>query len=437
MIMLSLIDHLKRADVGLDEEEFASGRPANLILWIILAVFAIFIIWAALTKVDRTVRGMGRVVPSSKLQVASNLEGGVVKAILVKPGQTVKKGDILVRLSPTLSAAALGSSEATVGALRAKIARLGAEVRGMSPSYSDEGSSQVAVERSLHAARSAELQGLLAAGQARAIQAERSVAEAEAGLSARLSNLQTTRRELEMLRPLAERQIVSQMDLIKAENAVEIAFNEVAAARASIARARSSVAEARAATAQGRSDWMSRAGFELSQAQAELSAQQQTLPALSDRLDRTAIRAPVSGKVNRVLVTTVGGSVSPGIPLVEIVPSDESLHIEAMIRPSDIANVHIGQSSKVEITAYNSAIFGNMQARVESVSPDAVFNEKTGESFFTVQVQTISALSDQHGMKLPVGPGMVANVSLLGDKRSILSYLFSPITKLSETVFRE
>ena len=231
--------------------------------------------------------------------------------------------------------------------------------------------------------------------------------------------------------------IIPKIDLIKAENAAQVARNEVDSAVAALARAKSGVAEARAQTAQQNSDWKSRAGMELSQAQAELAAKQMQLPALSDRVDRTAIRAPMSGRVNRVLVSTIGGSVTAGMPVAEIVPSEDTLHVDAMVLPADIANVRLGQRAKVEITAYNSSIFGTLEARVTSISPDAVVNEKTGESFYTVEVQTVEFLKSEDGKRLPIGPGMVANVSLLGEKRSILSYLFTPISRLSERAFRE
>jgi adhesin transport system membrane fusion protein len=421
--MTRILDYLKGDETDLDEQEFAAKKSANMILWIIGGFFLVFLLWAALTEVDRTVQGLGKVVPSSKLQVVSNLEGGVIEEIMVKPGQVVKKGDVLVRLSPTMSSAQFGSSTASVEALKARVARLSAEVRGANPSYAGLSSEQVRVEQSLHSARAAELQGLIAAGNARASQAD-------SMLAARRSNLSAAERELEMIEPLAAREIVSRVDLIKAQNAVTVAQSEVAAAQASAAEARSSLSQAR-------SDWMSRAGLELSQAQAELSAQQQTLPALSDKVDRTTIRAPLSGRVNRVLVSTVGGSVSPGMPVAEIVPSEDALYVEAMVRPQDIAKVRVGQDARVEITAYESAIFGKLDAKVTSISPDAVLNEKTGESFYTVEVQTTGPLLDRNDKRLPIGSGMVANVSLLGERRSILSYIFSPITRLSENAFRE
>jgi adhesin transport system membrane fusion protein len=435
--MPRLAEFLGEQDVNLDAGDFQARKSANLLLWMILGFFALAFLWAAMAKIDRTVRGMGRVVPSSKMQVVSNLEGGVIEQILVKPGQTVRKDDILVRLSPTLSNAAFGSGTAEVDALQTRIARLNAEVRGLSPSYDNASSEQVVVEQSLHSARAAELAGITAAGSARVAQAQRMVAEAQSSLEARRSNLSATTRELEMIRPMAEKLIISKVDLIKAENAAQIARNDVDSAESALARARSAVAEAHAQTAQQRSDWMTRSGLELSQAQAELAAKRQQLPALSDRRDRTVIRAPMSGKVNRVLVTTTGGSVSAGMPIAEIVPSEDALYVEAMIKPSDIANVRLGQRSKVEITAYNSSIYGTLDGKVTSISPDAVLNEKTGESYYTVQVQTLGSLLDTDHKRLPIGPGMIANVSLLGEKRSVLSYLFTPITRLSETAFRE
>jgi adhesin transport system membrane fusion protein len=144
----------------------------------------------------------------------------------------------------------------------------------------------------------------------------------------------------------------------------------------------------------------------------------------------------MTGRVNRVLVTTVGGTVSAGMPVAEIVPSEETLYIEAAVRPQDIGNVRMGQKASVEITAYRSTVYGKLDGEVISISPDAVLNEKTGESFYTVEVRTSSVLVHE-GQKLPIGPGMIANVSLLGDKRSVLSYIFSPLTRVSEHAFRE
>ena len=419
------------------DDAFTPKKSANWMLWIIIGFLVLAVTWAALTKVDRTVHGIGRVVPSSKMQVVSNLEGGVILEISVKPGQVVQKGDVLVRLSPTMSTSEFGSNAASIDALRAKVARLNGEVRGVQPNYAGISPSAVSAEQALHSARNAELSGMSSAGSARVVQAERAVGEAQSMLAARRSNLASSQQELDMLQPLAAKQIVSQVDLVRAQNAVSVAQSEVAAAQAGVARAQAGVAEARAATGQARSDWLGRSGNELVLAQAELAARESTTVALADRVDRTTIRAPMTGRVNRVLVTTVGGTVTAGMPVAEIVPTEDALYVESMVRPQDIGNVRLGQRAQVEITAYRASIFGMLQGDVTSISPDAVANEKTGESFYLVEVRTTSQLKGPDGKVLVIGPGMVANINLLGEKRSILSYLFSPITRLKENAFRE
>jgi membrane fusion protein, adhesin transport system len=413
-------------------------RAANFLLYLTGGFFLIALLWAALTEIDRTVRASGQVIPSAKLQVVSNLEGGVVEAINVKPGDKVAKGAALIRLSPTLTGAAYESGAASVDALQVKADRLKGEVLGRAPRLGAGGSEQAAMEQSLYASRRAEYSSLIAAAEARVAQSQRQVAEAQANVTARKSSLQAAQEELDMIRPLALKQIVPKIDLVRAENAASVARSEADAASSALSRAMSGVAEAKAALAQQRSDWKSRAATELTQVQAELNSQQGALPALKDKVSRTTIRAPMSGIVNRVLVTTVGGSVAAGEPIIEIVPVESVLLIDAAVSPSDIANVRLGQKARIEITAYNSAIFGWMQGEVVSISPDAIYNEAQKQSFYSVQVRTVGkALTDRQGRPMRIGPGMVATVSLLGDKRSILSYLLTPITRLSETAFRE
>jgi len=426
------------------EDYVGRMRPttaANVLLWAILAFIAVFIAWAALTELDRTVRGQGRVIPSSQLQVVSNLEGGIVEAILVQTGQMVARGAPLVRLDQTQTGAALGSSQSQYDSLRVRIARLEAEVAGRSPAFPPATSAavaeQVAIERALHSSRMADLSSLLTAASARVTQAQRAVAEAEAAQAARRSALNAARTELNLIRPLVDRGIEPRLSLVQAENAAAVASSEAAAAAAAVTRAQSAVAEAQATLAQQRQDWRSRAAQELATAQAEMLALRRSLPALSQRVERTVVRSPLAGRVNRVLVTTVGGTVPPGGPLVEIVPSEENLIVEVQVRPEDIAWVRMNQSAKISITAYESSIYGSLSGKVVAISPDATLNEKTGESFYTVRVTTDDRLRDRAGRPLEMGPGMVADVSLLGDKRSILAYILSPITRLSETAFRE
>ncbi|PTQ12355.1 secretion protein HlyD [Sphingomonas oleivorans] len=427
-------------------EDYAGEiRPravSAVLLWTILAFFLIFLIWAALTQLDRTVRGQGRVIPSSRLQILSNLEGGIVSDIVVRPGQNVRMGDLLIRLDRTQAGAEYASSRATSQALSAKIARLQGEIAGREPVYpigqGNAADEQVAIERALHLARVAELASQQNAARARLDQAERAVAEAIATRAARNAARDAAIAERDLIAPLVERGIEPRLSLIQTSNAASVATSEAATAEAAVARAKAAVAEARAALAQTRLDWRARAAEELATTQAEEAARRRALPALENRLARTVVRAPLSGRINRVLVTTIGGSVKPGDPLVEMVPSGENLLVEALVNPKDIAFVRLNQPARVSITAYDQAIYGSLDGRVISISPDAVVNERTGESHYMLRIRTTkNSLVDRYGTPLPIGPGMIADVSLLGEKRSILSYILTPITRLAEHAFRE
>lgn len=415
---------------------------SNLLLWGVVGFVLVFFVWAAFAELDRTVRGMGRVIPSSQLQIVSALEAGIVEQIFVRSGQRVRANDPLLLLDPTQSGAELGSGSAALSALEARAARLEAEVAGRVPVFpaprDDMMRDQIQIEEALYRARASELAGLTGAASARLAGAERAVAEAQAAYRARTSNRDARQAEARILRPLVERGIEPRLSLIQAEGAAAIAASEAAGAAASIARAQASVAEARANLSQATSDWRARASTELATTQAELAARRRALPALAERVQRTTLRAPLSGTVNRVLVTTRGSAIQPSQPLVEIVPSQESLLIEVRIRPQDIASVRMGQLARVAITAYDRAVYGTLEARVVAISPDAVSEERTGETYYVVRVRTdANALRDRQGRSFPIGPGMIAEADLLGDRRTVLQYILSPLSRLSERAFRE
>ena len=424
-------------------ERVKPRQASTMLLWVIVGFFVLFVIWASWATLDRTIRGSGRVIASSSLQTVSNLEGGVVKQILVRTGQMVRKGQPIVLLDPTATGSELGSGEAQTDALRVKIARLKAEVLGQEPVYpaatSPDVAEQIEIERALHSARMQELAGLSGAAVARGAQAQRSVAEARSAYAARTSASTARRQEYEAIAPLVEKGIEPRMSLTQAESAATVARNEAAQASETIARAQAGVAEARASLAQARQDWRARAATELATAQGEMFARMSTIPALAARLDRTTVRAPLAGRVNRVLVTTVGAAVGPGAPIAEISPSQDTLLIEARVRPQDIATVKIGQRAKVNVTAYDSSIFGGMEGKVESLSPDAIVDEKAQDSFYIVRVRTNdNGLRDRRtGRLLPIGTGMTAEVNLLGDPRTVMQYILTPITRLKETAFSE
>lgn len=422
--------------------EIRPRSASNLLLWVIASFFVIALLWALFTKLDRTVHGAGRVVPTAQLQIVSNLEGGVVKEILVKPGQDVKKGAALMRLDPVTTGAELSTVETTVAALTAKVSRLQAEIAGTTPMFpvtpDPVVNEQIGFERSLYASRQADLASITAAATARATQAERAVAEASANVEAARAARDAAQSQAEMLRPLVANGIEPRLSLVQAERQLSVNSSQLASSQAALSRARAGVAEARAALNQQRQEWRAKSADELATAQAELASRRRSLPALNDRVDRTTLRAPLDGRVNRVMVNTVGGSVRAGEPLVEIVPQASGLTIEVAVSPSDIAFVRMGQRALVKLSAYDYAVYGGLEGKVTGISPDAIVNEKTGDSHYMVRVRTEGpGLRSPSGQMLPITPGMLADVNLIGDKRSIMTYLLTPITRVREDAFRE
>lgn len=438
------LEYFQMTDTHLEDltDRIRPKAVSNLLLWLIVGFVVVFVIWATVVKLDRTVHAPGRVVPSSRLQVLSNLEGGIVSAILVRAGDVVKRGQPMVRLDQTQAGAEFGSSEITLSALTAKIARLEAEIAGRNPVYpaaaSPEVAEQIGIERSLHAARMSDLASLSAAAAARETQAQRAVAEARSAYESRVAARDAAKRQLDLMRPLVQRGIEPQLTLIQLESSAAVAATDAAQALAAVARAQSGVVEARASLAQVRGAWRAQAGTELAAAQSEMAARRRAIPALAAKVGRATVVSPVNGRVNRVLVATVGGSIGAGQPIVEVVPSADALTVEALVNPKDIAAVRIGQRARVDITAYETGIYGGMEGRVVTISPDATIDERTGESHYMVRVRADAQnFRDPEGRRLAIGPGMTADVNLIGDKRSVMAYILTPFTRLSEQALRE
>lgn len=418
------------------------SRASLYLVWTIVVMCGALIAWATLAKVDETATAAGRVVPSRQLQVVSNLEGGMVKAILVKPGMTVVAGQALIQLDSTQFTADFGKTSETYNSLAARAARLQAELTGRTPIFPTQLAAAapqlVATERALYTARLADLSAARAVEQAKLDQAERGLGQAEVEAAARTNAARLADREVTMIEPLVEKGIEPQIELLRAQAAQSQARGAADGATIAIRRARAAVAEASSGLRGVGEKARAQSVEQLTQTRAELGNQSEALPALRDRVRRTELRAPISGVVNRVLIATVGGTVRPGEPIVEIVPADGTLLVEAEVRPADIAFIHPGQQATVKLTAYDFYVYGALDGRVEHISPDAIVNERSGESHFTIQVRTTeSALRGLDGARLPIGAGMMAQVDLLGHKRSVLSYLLTPISRLSDNAFRE
>lgn len=423
-------DHIKERDL------------ASLLLWVITALTVSLILWASLATVQEVAQGQGKVIPSSRLQVISNLEGGVVGEILVKAGQRVQKGQLLLRLDDTATSADFARSDTSIDALKARAARLEAEAGGRSlvfPAALEMAApALVANERALHNAQTASFESEREIARSRLQQAERAALQAAAETSARREGLALAEREVVTLKPLVEKGVEPQMSLVRALSAERQAQNALDAAIAAERRANAGQAEARSAVRNVDQRFRATASEALASTRADIAAQSQAMPALADRVARTDVRAPVAGIVNRVLVSTIGGSVRPGEPLVEVVPEGDTLVVEAAIKPQDISFVRLGQKANVKISAYDYSVYGTLPGVVEQIAPDAVVNERTGEAHFTIRVRTdTTGLKDEDGRPLPIGAGMTAEVDVLGRDRSIMNYLLTPVSRLKDNAFRE
>lgn len=428
---------LETAPDKLKERDFAT-----ILLWVIVALTVSLLLWAALANVDEVVHANGKVIPSSRLQVVSNLEGGIVSEILVRAGDRVKAGDTLLRLDNTASTADFARNDTSIDALLARAARLEAEARGRGlgfpASLEQSAPALVANERALHNAQISSMETEREIARSRLLQAERAMAQAESETGARNEALMLAQREVEILRPLVEKGVEPTMSLVRAQSAERQAASARDAASSAARRAAAGRSEAISAVRNVEQRFRAQASEALAQTRGEIAAQSQSMPALADRLRRTELKAPVTGVVNRVLISTIGGSVRPGETLVEVVPEGDTLVVEAMVAPSDIAFVRLGQKASVKVSAYDYSVYGTLEGKVENIAPDAIVNERTGDSHFTIRVRTAqTALTGEGGVRLPISSGMTAEVDVLGRERSVLNYLLTPISRLRDNAFRE
>lgn len=419
------------------------ARAANLVLWAIGAFLLLFLLWATFARVDEVTRADGRVIPSRQLQVVQNLEGGIIKEVLVSAGDQVAADQTLLRLDQTQFAAQFLQGQESYNALVARILRLQAEVDETVPRYSDAllrtAGDVVRGELALFSARKADLTARLNVAEARLAQAGRSVSEAQIQATTAQQARALAEQELKLLAPLVERGIEPQIELLRAQGRAAQAAGEANSAGIAVERARGALQEAEFERVSVLQTYRAEAMQALTDAKTELAGMGRELPALEDKVVRTDVRAPIAGTISRVLVSTLGGVVKPGEPLVELVPLDDTLVVEGKVRPQDIAFLAPGQRASIKITAYDFARYGSLQGRIEHISADAADDPQSGESFYTIRVRTNgdSSLKGDDGALLPITPGMVAQIDVLGQKRSVLSYILTPITRVTSTAFRE
>ena len=413
-------------------------RGARLLIWLGgLAVF-VLIVWAAWADLDEVTRGEGKVIPSRQVQILQSLDGGIVSDILVKEGQTVKVGDLLVKVDSTRMVSSLRENQSQYLSLLAKAARLRAIAEGsryVPPPEVVNAAPEIAEqERNLYESRRAELEAGMAVARQQSLQRSQELISVRARREQAAQSYTLTAKELEMTRPLAKTGAISDVELLRLERDVARYRGERDSADSDIPRLQSAVSEANRKIQETDLTFRNIARSELSEVNAKINALSEGSAALQDRVKQTDIRSPVNGTVKQLKVNTVGGVVQPGKDIIELVPSDDALILETRVSPRDIAFLQPGQKAMVKFTAYDYAIYGSLDATLELISADSVLDEK-GNAFFLVRVRTLSTTIGPQ--KLPIIPGMMAEVDILTGKKSVLTYLLKPILRAKATAMTE
>ena len=377
-------------------------RGKSLVVLLMFALVSAFVAWAYFSELEEVTRGQGRIIPSSREQKIQSLDSGVVSAMLVKEGDTVAKDQVLLRLDTTRSGALYRESRSKVESLLAMVARLRAEAYGTPIKFPDGIPKEVRDQER-------------AAFQSRARALDESI-EGMKNVKVLLD------REIAITEPMVAQGVMSEVELLRSKRQssdLNMQIND----RVNKFRAESN--------------------SELSKAEAELNQATENAAGRNDSFVRADIKAPVRGIVKNVAITTVGGVVSPGQDILEIVPLDDTLMVEAYIRPSDVAFIHPGQDALVKLSAYDYSLYGGLEGKVEYLSPDTLrderktgaFNPNSDEVFYRVLVRTEGKpLTDKKGMPLPIIPGMVANVDIKTGHKTVMQYLVKPITRLKQAM---
>lgn len=415
---------------------------SQLIVWSVLLVLVWFLAWANFAELDKIVRGEGKVVPSTKVQLVQNYEGGIVESILVSTGDQVEKGQILVQLDNTQFLSSFGERLVEQQALEAKAARLKAEATGksFSPFLGDYNShyEQKAYERELklYQNRIKQLETSKSIIQQQIVQASTELDDAYTQEVQLKNSHSLLEKEISMTKPLVRQGYASEVDLLKIQRELNDTFGKLKAVGHSIPKYKSVISEAREKIKEAEQKFSNDAQESLNEVLAKVSQMDSSKTAMKDKVTRTSIRSPVNGTISELLIATIGEVVQPGSDIIKIVPNDDSLVLETKVLPSDIGFLHPGLKTKVKFTAYDFAIYGGLDGVVEQISADTITDEK-GNSFYIVRIKTDTNHLGTSKDPLYLMAGMMATVDIVVGKHSVLEYLVKPIIKARDMALRE
>ncbi|MFN2101279.1 HlyD family type I secretion periplasmic adaptor subunit [Altererythrobacter sp. MF3-039] len=416
-------------------ETFASWDASRRLIAVSAIGIVLLVIWASLAPVNEVTRGMGKVIPSSKAQLVQPSEPAVVAEILVRAGQTVKQGQLLVRLDDAQSASELGQLRTETERLRARSQRLASEADG--GQLGCEPGTLCSEERRLTEVRVATARSRESSLAAAVEQRRRDLTEGQATVSSLQSSVSLAREQVNMLTPLAQQGIVPQTELLSAQRELVDLEGRLSAARQGVARARAAINQAQADLSSARLEFRQQALAEQSDVNTQIAVNQETIRGAEARQQRNELRAPSDGIVNDVQITTIGGFVNAGESIMQVVPVGDRLLVEARVSPSDIAFIKVGDPANVKVTAYDFSVFGGLKGIVQNVSADSIYDEVEREAYYLVIIETDKAFIERDGQRLPIVPGMVCDVEIITGSKSVLQYLFKPVAKAFDEALTE
>ncbi|WP_282353757.1 HlyD family type I secretion periplasmic adaptor subunit [Pseudomonas sp. PS01303] len=416
-------------------------RVVRLTIWAIIGFFVFLMLWANFAVIDEVTKGDGKAIPSSKIQKIQNLEGGIVSELFVKEGQIVEAGAPLIRLDDTRFASNVGETEADRLSMLLRVERLSAEVDDRPLNFPEDVlravPGQAKSEESLYISRRQQLHDEIGGLQEQLIQRQQELREFGSKQGQYRQQLGLQRQEINMSEPLVAQGAVSPVEVLRLKRAEVETRGQLDATTLAIPRAESAIKEVQRKIDETRGKFRSEALTQLNEARTDLNKASATGKALEDRVSRTLVTSPVRGIVNKLLVNTIGGVIQPGSDLVEIVPLDDTLLVEAKIRPQDIAFLHPGQEATVKFTAYDYTIYGGLKAKLEQIGADTITDEDKKTTYYVIKVRTERSHLGTDDKPLLIIPGMVASVDIITGKKSVLSYLLKPIIRARAEALHE
>ena len=411
-------------------------KKLQIVLYFWLGSIILFSVWASFASIDEIARGEGEVIPSGHNQMVQNLEGGIVEEILVREGEEVEKGQILLKIDNQKSQSSFSSNLIKASALEAKISRLSAEAKGIEFAVTQNDSEFLKNERVLFDKNKEQLNSKVQGLKEQLIQREQELKEAKSSLGHIKISLDMVMEELTMTEPMVKKGVKSKVEFLKLQREANEAKERYSSLKISLKRYQASIDEMKESIHETYLNFEAQAQEKLNEAKAELDGVLANATSLQDQVTRTLVRSPMRGVVQTLFVNTVGGVIKPADNIVEIVPSEPTLLVEVKVKPADIAFIYYGQKAIVKFSAYDFSIYGGMEGKVVHISADTIKDNKENV-FYTIRIKTDKNVLRRKSQEHKVIPGMVASVDIITGKKTVLDYILKPILKTKQYTFSE